>query len=212
MRAACVMLAFLLGSVPASPADPKDEYCAFEVEVKTATGLPSSGVRVVGQDDAGFQFGTAITDQQGVARLCNSPRGLAEITVGGRMCGAVSVKYLNPLWPRTRHVVVTYQRCVGNDYYFPGRCEVTLRLMDEYKAPISDVTLRVDAGDALVQEKMLVSDRYGRIFLPIKYGDQLEGTLSKPGYLALRFSEPCKPGDGSLLDRTVTLEALPTTR
>jgi hypothetical protein len=110
-RVAFVIMVLFPGCAAVVCAADTGEYCAFEVEVKSPTGLPASGVAVVGHDAAGLQFGTAITNEQGVARLCDSPRGLAEITAGGRMCGAASVKHLSTIWPHTRHVVITYQRC-----------------------------------------------------------------------------------------------------
>ena len=208
MKIAVLMLGLVLGAAEASAANQTEEYCAFEVEVMSPTGLPAPGVVVIGDDAAGFQFGGATTNEQGVARLCDSPRGLAEITVGGRMCGAVTVKYLNSIWPRTRHVVVTYQRCQGDDYYLPGACELTLRLVDQGRSAVSGATLRIDSVGAQTGESMLVSDQYGRIFARMKRGERLCGVLSKAGFAPQHFSQDCKPGEGFRPDRTLKLDPL----
>jgi hypothetical protein len=207
MRIASCVLALIVGAAAGSAAE-KEEYCAFEVQVVSAVGLEVAGATVIGEDSAGFKFGEAVTNERGIARLCDSPRGLAEITVGGRLCGAVTVKYLNPLYPRTRHVVVTYQRCPGEDFSFLNGCSLILRVTDRSRAPMSGATLRLEAGIADDKKRALVSDQYGRIFATIKYGTRLGGLLSKAGFMPQYFDQACKPGEQALSDRTVTLEPL----
>ncbi len=99
MDAAFVVLAILL-ALPVRSAQPPEIYCAFEVVVKSPTGVPVVGAGVAGLDQNGVKFGTALTDAQGVVRFCDAPSGLIEINVGGNLCGAVSVRYLSAYWLR----------------------------------------------------------------------------------------------------------------
>jgi len=53
-----------------------------------------------------------------------------------------------------------------------------------------------------------VSDRWGRIFLFLHYGDHFSVTLDKDGYSAQMVSAECKAGDAFSQDLTLTLEPI----
>ena len=84
------------------------EYCAFEVAVSSPKGRPIYGATVSVVDQQTHVYGTAMTNGEGVARLCDSPRGLINIQVGGQLCGSIVVRNLKAYWRRTRRIVVIY--------------------------------------------------------------------------------------------------------
>jgi hypothetical protein len=197
--------AFLAISV-SSPAQHPEEYCAFEVVVKLPTGVPVAQVPVSGLDERGEIFGSADTDTNGVARICDSPSGLVSIRVGGSRCGAVTVNYLTAVWLRTRSVHVTYKYCGGEDHVPPSRCTLTLRVHRSDGTALTGVQL-VDASSSpakLAQKD--VSDRYGRIFRTIEFGRSLTGMLVKDRFVSRAIVEQCKPGEPYRHERIIELE------
>jgi hypothetical protein len=208
METALALLAMLL-ALPVRSAQPPEIYCAFEVVVKSPTGDPVVGAGVSGLDQNGVKFGTALTDAQGVVRFCDAPSGLIEINVGGNLCGAVSVGYLSAYWLETRRVFITYKRC-SDDWWVPGRCLLTVRVRDEHNAPVSGAALLPTRKPKPATPKSTeISDRYGRLFFEVNYGDTLEGVLSKAGYAAQPVTAACRSGKSFWLERTVVLRAAP---
>jgi len=123
LRCAVLMLLAAL-SAAAAQGDPSP-FCAFEVFVKSPSGVPVAGAYVVETEQGGALFDTQNTDEKGVARFCDAPMfGLVSFNVGGKMCGAVSVEYLDPSWFETTQVFITYERCPGVCFSLPGRCLV----------------------------------------------------------------------------------------
>lgn len=180
------------------------EYCAFKVVVKQPDGRPSVGASVAGQQD-GKPFAKTLTDEEGVARLCDAPQGLSEILVGGNRCGAVSVKYLRQLWMKTRQVAVTYENCSGEEWNIANSCLLTIRVRDERGSPAVGVELKIPNDQPVPMFETRISDSFGRIFCIVKYGDTLEGILAKNGLVPNRISERCQTGQSQNLDRTVVL-------
>src|SRR6185312_5904869 len=102
--------------------------------VKSPAGTPVAGIGVALTHD-GRVYGTAITDARGIAQICDAPKGLVDIEVGGHLCGAVSVRYLKPYWMETRRVSVTYENCSGDDFFPYGGCLFTIRVYDRKTYP-----------------------------------------------------------------------------
>ena len=69
------------------------------------------------------------SDVNGVARFCDVPLHAVDI-VAGTYCGVVLVKGVNPTWPVTRNIFVTYES-LCDELTFPDHCQVLLRIHDE---------------------------------------------------------------------------------
>ncbi len=200
LRCAVLMLLAAL-SAAAAQGDPSP-FCAFEVFVKSPSGVPVAGAYVVETEQGGALFDTQNTDEKGVARFCDAPMfGLVSFNVGGKMCGAVSVEYLDPSWFETTQVFITYERCPGVCFSLPGRCLVLLRVRDTKGDPLAGVAFRTVPDEAAPPPRH-VSDNYGRVFLEIQYGDILRGALWKAGWTPQPISEKCVSGGESVRNET----------
>jgi hypothetical protein len=202
-----VALALLGVSAPQSLKD-KEEYCAFEVTVRSSRNQPVPDAIVVMFDEDGKEFASAVVNEKGIARLCDAPPGLIRLAVGGNRCGATSVSYLQRYWMQTRRVTITYDNCSGEEWTFLGGCDLMLRVRARDGTPLAGATLRDPAGRLKTREHTSVSDRWGRIFLFLHYGDHFSVTLDKHGYSPQVVSAECKPGDAFSRDLTVTLEPI----
>ena len=170
------------------------EYCAFEVLVKSRTGTPVANADVEEVREDGTTFASAITDNNGIARLCDAPAQLVRIQVGGNRCGAVTVGSLKRYWMRTRSIHVVYQNCAGEEWAAPGKCLLTIRVLDRNGKALEGVRLHTK-GLPPGQTGAADSDEYGRIFRSVRYGDKLTGQLEKKGYLPQDISSECRSGD-----------------
>jgi hypothetical protein len=180
-------------------------YCAFEVTVRSPEGDPVSGAPVAALAQDGKTIGLASTDKQGVARVCDAPAELTDIRVGGRLCGAVTLHYMTPYWLETRHVVVTYKNCNGEEFAPMGGCSLTIRLRDQEGHPLEGVLFDDPNERAKKRAQTRLSDWFGRIFRFTDYGDTLSGRFLKDGYVPQNFTEQCGSGDPKRAERTVVL-------
>ena len=206
-----ILLAILLGPVTGPLlAQGQPEYCAFEVAVKSPTQTPMAGVLVEGTRHKGQVFGRALTDRRGIARICDAPVGLADLRVGGDRCGAVVVRYVQPLWMETRHILVIYANCSGEEWIPPSACQLTIRVRDTSDSPVPGVLLNFTSSQQRNAPGLQtrVSDEFGRIFRVIAYGETMTAKFSKEGYLPAELSEPCRPGESYRKERIVTMQRL----
>jgi hypothetical protein len=187
-----LIAAILLGLPQWSAAQDPGAYCAFQIHVGSPTGSPVRDAPVSAADQNGFTVGTATSDENGDAAICDVPIGLIDIHVGDNRCGAVTVHYLKPDWLRPRRVWVTYQNCGGAEHTPPNGCSLTIRVRDSLGNPLTGV--QFEGSDGLgPMEQTGKSDQYGRIFRAIRFGESLAGALAKPGYATSEIVEPCEP-------------------
>lgn len=208
LRLAMLISVFAYGS-HALVSQENASYCAFEVVVKSSAGKAVKGVAVYELMQDGKTVGTATTDQQGVARICDAPAGLVQIQVGHNLCGEVTVRHLKPYWMQTRKVSIYYDNCSGEEWAVPGGCLLTIRIKDERGLPIAGVLFDTPNESPQLQTK--ISDEFGRIFRFIKPGGVLSAQLKKGGFLTQDIKEACQPGDRPDEERVVTLQQLNST-
>jgi len=188
-----------------SAAQDEPEYCAFQIHVRSPTGAPVKGVSVALLKRSGETFGTAVTDEGGVAKICDAPGGLVDVEVGGQLCGAIAVRHLKAFWMKTRRVFITYENCSGEEFVPMGGCLLTIRTLNESGLPIRGVLFdSPDKGPAL-RPQTSVSDRFGRIFRFIRYGEILTGHVEKPGYATSSVTDECKSGQAPEREQVVVL-------
>ncbi len=195
-----------LGFIAPQRAREQQEYCAFEVIVKSPRNEPVSGVAVDMIDEDGKEFDSVITDKNGIARLCDAPPGFVRLAVGGNRCGATTVSYLIRYWMETRRVTITYENCSRDEWVLPSGCKLTIRVRAEDGTPLAGVRLRESKERPQSWPQTSISDRWGRIFRFLKYGDHVTATFEKEGYLTQTVSAECKPAKPYDKDLTVTLE------
>jgi hypothetical protein len=203
-------ISFLVFSGLIAPQGPKEqqEYCAFEVLVKSPRNEPVPDAIVVMFDEDGKEFASAVVNEKGIARLCDAPPGLIRLSVGGNRCGAVSVSYLERYWMETRRIIMTYDNCSGQEWALLGGCMLTIRVKGKDGTPLVGVKLRNPEQRPKSRPQTYVSDRWGRIFQFLHFGDHLVATLEKDGYVPLTVSAECKPASSYDRDLTVTLEPI----
>lgn len=192
-------------AVPPCSGWSQNQYCAFDVIVNSPSGKSVAGADVL-EEQNGKVFAKASTDQHGVARICDSPAGLVEIHVGGNLCGAVVVKYLQRYWLKTRRVAVTYENCSGEEWATAGGCQLTIRVRDEGGRPVSGARFGTGSSSGPGPGWSSVSDMFGRIFRFLAYGTVLTGQVTKPGYTPATFTEQCKPGGAQDRERVLVLQ------
>jgi hypothetical protein len=196
-------LVALLAPLPAS-GQSQAEFCAFEVAVSSPGGRPVVGTDVVLARE-GRRIGTAVTNENGIARICDAPLGaLLDVEVG-KFCGAVTVRHLSAYWMRTRRVDVTYSNCQGEEFATLGGCEFVIRTHDDRDAPLSGVVFDVAQPQAVKAQSKRVSDHFGRIFHFLWYGTSFTAHLEKPGYTPQVLVGDCQAGSNPVREVTVIL-------
>jgi hypothetical protein len=195
----------LIGVAGAQPAERASDYCAFEIHVRSSSGAAVSGRMVNAVDERGMTRG-ALTDAAGLAKICDTPAGLIDITVGEQRCGAVTIRHLRPNWLQPRRVVVIYDDCSGDDHVPPAGCYFTIRVRDEQDRPIGGVAFDIPAGLRQVGQQTSVSDQYGRVFRFVPFRADLVGRFRKPGYVLQEITDPCIPGSPSRRERVITMK------
>ncbi len=175
-------------------------YCAFEVNIRNASGSPSANAPVE-MVSGGRHLAVAMTNKQGLARFCDAPLQGVDFAVGVRDCGVVLVKGVKLTWPETREVFITYDNghCSG-ELIFPNSCQLLLRVHDEEGRPLEGA--EIDSGPSTPS----VSDDFGRIFLLVKSGENLEGVLKMEGREPVRISEHCVRDDERDFEKSVVLK------
>jgi len=205
LRPSGLLILLCFGPAYVSAAALQEEYCAFEVHVTSPSGKPVSRVTVSELLHNGSVFDTAITDDHGVTRLCNAPTDLIDIHVGGNLCGSVTVGNLRRYWMTTRRIPIIYSSCAGDDWLIPNSCQLTIRTIDEKGLPISGVQAIAEIKDRTPSNEF--SDKFGRVFLLIPFGETTTVVLSKPRFVTERVVEACKRGEGYDKDRNVVIRA-----
>jgi hypothetical protein len=174
--------------------------CSFEIEVKTPLQVPVARAEVWLTRTDGEVYTRTQTDDRGIARLCDSPIGPVDIQVGGRLCGAVVVKYLEYKL-KTTHVRVTYERCEG--FYQPTACSVLLRAHDQQGQALKGASFA--PRDSLPGNKQATSDEFGRLYLTWAIGSSLTGAIVLDGYENVEIALPCKQAGELEIERSIIL-------
>src|ERR1035441_6701021 len=94
-----VVICVLSACAPVIAAE--SSYCAFEVKVTTKSGAPRPKIPVILISGHKYTLVETQTDENGMARICDSPLEAVDIAVGFDVCGLVTVRNLHPLWPET---------------------------------------------------------------------------------------------------------------
>lgn len=206
----CQSMALLtIVPIALSGAEKAREYCAFEVLVKSSRDVPVAGVAVSLLGESQIVFASVVSDQDGVARICDAPPGLVTIKVGGNLCGTATVGYLQRYWMTTRRVVVAYENCSADGWAPLGGCMLTLRVVSEGGNPILGAVIRGDDGRATSRDQTLVSDQFGRILRFLRFGESMAASIHKNGFLTQSITDRCERGNPRDIDVVVTMK--PTT-
>jgi hypothetical protein len=202
------LAALVLSAAPLYAQD-QATYCAFEVSVRSPDGAPVAGIEVSERQSGAAVYSSATTNEHGTAMICDAPQGLVDLHVGGELCGAVTVGRLQPYWMVTRRVDITYKNCQGDDFFVPGGCLLTVRVRDQVGSPLEGVGVGESGEAQKKRQQTQISDRFGRIFRFLEYGEVASIELQKPGYVRQSITAGCQSGRSFVLYRTVTMEKRP---
>jgi hypothetical protein len=177
-------------------------FCAYEVKVLTASGrpFPRTTVGVIENDT---QTGWALTDEAGVARLCDVPIHKVDIVVGAVNCGLVLLKGIRPTWPVTRKISVIRDTTDCTEWTFASACQVLVRVHDEAGKPVAGARFRY--RDETNRPARLISDSIGRLFWKLRSGETLEGIVSAGPDSAV-VSQTCVRGNEEDIETSVVLK------
>jgi hypothetical protein len=187
MKGIILAIALILSAV--SPANSQVVYCAFEVTIKNPTGHPVAKIPVALVGQAKTTFSQAISDVNGVARLCDAPMEPVDIVVGLDICGSVMIRSLKPTWPSTQHLSATYSPRTCEFVSFREDCLVLLRIVDEEGRSVPGAEFAT-APAATSGGKG--SDAYGRLFRIVKKGQTLKGFVFKEGFASATVEKRCQ--------------------
>lgn len=95
------------------------------------------------------------------------------------LLGLVTINHLQPTWPNTRRVYVTYADAPCDHFTFPPNCRILLRVQDEAGHPIEGARLE---GAQSRRFRPEMSDVFGRIFFSLVRLQSLKGPVVKDGY------------------------------
>jgi hypothetical protein len=168
-----LVIVFGLCTATRIAAQPSSEYCAVEVHVRNSSGAPVDTPLMIDSEAFERQVAKSVN---GKARFCDVGLEKFSIVVGAP-CGRVTVSGLSASPPSTRVINVIYDQC-WSDEPPPGGsgCMVLLRVKTEQGSALSGASLWVN------KKRYPESDRYGRMFLRIRYGESLEGAVKHDGY------------------------------
>jgi hypothetical protein len=179
-----------LGLFASVVAAQSSSYCAFEVIVRTPSGGPVANVPVQLVSHKSTVLSHTTTDEQGRAKICNAPMERVDIAVGLDLCGSVVVRMLQPRWPDTRRVFVTYVREVCSFVPVHNDCLIVLRIQDDRGQPVQGARLETKS---ITGPGTNISDEFGRIFLSTPKGGWFKGLVRKddrrPEDVSLRCEE-----------------------
>jgi hypothetical protein len=167
----------------------QDTYCAFEVTVRSPSGIPMSEVPVALIRGHKATFYETTTDANGVARVCDAPLENLDIIVGFDMCKSVMVRFLMPTWPDTQRISVTYVKTFCGFASFKPECIVTLRIQDDAGHPVIGALFN---GNSTASSGSTVSDSFGRLFRSLKRRKSLRGVVIGKGFEPARISIKCE--------------------
>jgi hypothetical protein len=180
-------------------------YCAFEINVKSPEAAPIQGISVSASSGDGSPFARTVSDDEGIARICDSPVSSdISISAGSGGCGEVTVRNLYPLWLETRRIYVIVQGCLQRENLFAHECHVVVRIRDERNAPVEGVQLTGREPSTGTKETA-VSDRFGRLFRVVPLHGTFAGRLEKAGYVTAGLALECGPRSAPEDERTVVL-------
>lgn len=141
----------------------------------------------------------------GIVKFCGLGITPVNVVVGRPGCNQVVVRSVPLQWGRTTVLPVIYDRepCIF-DAPPSAACVFLFRFYDNQGQVISGVLF--DMQSPRVQT--VKSDEYGRVFLTLTAGQQLEATARAPNRISTRLSIPCT-SENQRVERRVTLQNLP---
>ena len=188
-----IILALGFGLASQAAGQSLSEYCAVEVHIRNSTGAQIDTPVML---EAGKEKLVA-QSANGVARFCDV--GFDEFSiVVGEPCGRVTVSGLTASPPSTRVVNVIYDPCWSERPPGGNACTILLRVGRQDGAPLAGAFLWINRK--LYRE----SDQYGRMFVMVRYGDSLRGSVRRGGYRDLSVDIPCRT-DESRFERRIAL-------
>ncbi len=108
---------------------------------------------------------------------------------------------------QTRKVTITFDNCSGEDLVPMAGCMLTIRAKNKNGAILEGATFLKNREYAGWAGKTMVSDRWGRFFQSVKFGELLAGSILKEGYLSQEIAVQCTREPPLDRDITVVLEA-----
>lgn len=145
------------------------EYCALTVTIEDPySGKPANLAHV--EVRAGGRVVASKTTSTGTAEFCNLGFQLHDVSVGGELCGGVTVKGLTPQWPEGRKIRILHSNC-HNGFAGTGWCTAMVRL------PSGAVFDRAVLHEP---EEPLQADGHGRIFFMMRKGTIRRGEATSP--------------------------------
>ncbi len=199
VRSACFLQIALLNCVALSAEPHHSEsqgHCAVRVAVVYPGGLPANTeVRLL--DPAGKVVATRMS-WQGEASFCDFGFGEHTIVVGGERCGSVMVRGIR-VHPESQRFHVVLNRCAERaGYGFPPACLVYFRFSARDGIPLqAQVSMPNDS-------RVLVADRYGRLWVGAEEGAAQEYVIAAAGYAPKRVVVQCN--EMKLIEKAVVLE------
>lgn len=192
-------IAVWLSTAACAVAQAPSKYCAVEVHVRSSNGVPvNTGVMI---EAAGEERKVALS-VNGIARFCDVGLEVFSVVVG-EPCGRVTISGLSASPPSTRIINVIYDVCYNEPPPGGNACTILLRVRTKKGPPLPGASLWVN------QKLYRESDRYGRIYLLVRYDDSLQGTVKHRGYEDQDISIRCRPHKSRFNER---VELTPTAR
>jgi hypothetical protein len=134
----------------------------------------------------------------GVAEVCDVGIKTFSAVVGSDICGQVVIRHLEVTGPQTLTLRASYKSCHGN--HFQAGCTVLVRVMDE-------AGRRLEGGNVRVRGEPYGTrtDRYGREYLPMRYGTTEDIQISLAGYRSETVTVSCRE-DEAQIEKSVVLK------
>jgi hypothetical protein len=151
----------------------------------------------------GVAVSESISDDNGIARLCDAPLGLLSISVGTNRCGSMSINFLQRPAAEPHKLKVIFNNCAGIEWSQVGLCRWLIRLNTPEGQPIVGAVFQ--GKDDKQKPRSVRSDNWGRLSLVAGRGESLSGTVGKSGYLPETLSLSCSPGEPYDSDLRMTL-------
>ena len=163
-------------------------YCAFEIRVSNPDGRPAAKIPA-GLSKDGHSLFESLTDEHGVVRICDSPVTSVDVFAGLAPCGLAMFKSVKPFWGETRVVRFIYdQSGCGEFVSHQEICHFVLRVQDSSGHLIEGARFNGSEPGAV---RSVLSDYRGRLFVTLKEGQYIKGTLAKDGFKTSDLSERC---------------------
>lgn len=161
------------------------QYCAFEVVIRSPNGTPISQVPIEMVEHHRSTYSDTRTNKDGIALLCDSPVGSVDIVAGFDICGSVMIRNVQPDWPRTVRLHLTYVPMECDHFATSPQVRVVLRITAEDGRPLAGARFSGRLGGKIPA----ISDSFGRIMGSIRRGSKVEGTIQLDGHKSASVSE-----------------------